>query len=565
MKKLLFLCICFMPLNLLAEANCRVEEQLPLQLMQQELKRNFKILKKQKPPIYYISYTYTQGEDIYLSFANGGLKEEYKKPVSAAEVLLRAGSSVMDNTRSLRGENQRNQWIKPEEVAEVTPDNTDDFLHSFWRATQQLAKNAQEDFIRVKTNVRSRAENKDKSDDFVFPPLSYYCHEEPLQHFDISKIKDLLAAASRLTIGEETVLWSSFNFSVEQGHRYFVDSVGTELKTPYAYIRLTYSLYGRGQDGAEIERFKDYNLISQEDLPSLEELKQDIAASVDELKSLSNAQEGESANVPVILKGRAAAVFVHEVMGHRLEGDQLKDAEDGQTLSGKLGQQVISPLITITADPTLTEFNGEPLRGAYEYDDEGVKTKPVVLIENGVLRNFMMRSSPIQGFPVSNGHGRKERGYKPAARMSVLKATASEQVPYEELEKMLLTEIKKQNKPYGFIVEDLGGGFTFTGSAMPQSFKLETKLVYKIFPDGKKEVVRGLDVIGTPLVSFNRIIAAGNDDAVFNGSCGSVSGWVPQTNISPSLLFENMEFQKAQKSAFKPPVLPAPNFKKGGK
>ncbi len=177
----------------------------------------------------------------------------------------------------------------------------------------------------------------------------------------------------------------------------------------------------------------------------------------------------------------------------------------------------------------------------------------------------MMRSSPIQGFPVSNGHGRKERGYKPAARMSVLKATASEQVPYEELEKMLLTEIKKQNKPYGFIVEDLGGGFTFTGSAMPQSFKLETKLVYKIFPDGKKEVVRGLDVIGTPLVSFNRIIAAGNDDAVFNGSCGSVSGWVPQTNISPSLLFENMEFQKAQKSAFKPPVLPAPNFKKGGK
>ncbi len=560
MRKLIFLFL-LMPLSLSAAGNCEIKDQLPLELMKQELNRNFKILKKQKPPIYYISYTYTQGEEINITAVDGGIEKNIHKSVGDAEVSLRAGSPKMDNTRALRGEVSFSYGFRPEEAL-VEGEKSVDFTRRFWSETQRLAKNAQGKLSHVQANVRSRAENKDKSDDFVFPPKSLYCHEKEIQTFDLEKIKALLVAASRLTTQEEVVLESSFNFSVEQGHRYFVDSVGTQLKTPYSYIRLIYSLYGRGKDGAEIERFKDYNVKSEKELPTLEQLTKDVKKSIGELQSLSNAEEGEAVNAPVILKGRAAAVFVHEVMGHRLEGDQLKDADDGQTLSGKVGQQVISPLITITADPTLSEFNGEMLRGAYEYDDEGIKTRPVVLIENGVLRNFMMRSTPIEGFPVSNGHGRKERGYEAAARMSVLRATASETVSYEELEKLLLEEIKKQNKPYGFIVEDLGGGFTFTGSSMPQSFKLETKLVYKVFPDGHKEVVRGLDVIGTPLVSFNRILAAGNDDTVFNGSCGSVSGWVPQTNISPSLLFENMEFQKAEKSAFKPPVLSAPQFKK---
>ena len=130
---------------------------------------------------------------------------------------------------------------------------------------------------------------------------------------------------------------------------------------------------------------------------------------------------------------------------------------------------------------------------------------------------------------------------------------------------MLVEEIKRQGKPYGFIVEDLGGGFTLTGTGLPQSFKLEAKRVLRVYPDGHKEVVRGLDVVGTPLVSFNKILAAGDDDTLFNGSCGAESGWVPQSNIAPSLLFENLEMEKTQKSDFKPPVLPAPDAEEEGK
>ena len=563
MKKILFLWVFLFALPVLsaAENNCTIDQQVPIQLMEQELKRNFKVLKKENPPIYYLSYIYQETEQNQLTATYGGISTEYSLTTGNIEVQARAGSSKMDNTRSLRGE--RDDWGTLYSAVS-TPYDLDKkgFLASLWRLTNSAALKAQENFARVKNNVRNMAVNKDQSDDFVFPPVSLFCHEEPLQEIDLQKVKELLLPISQMPKGKKNILDSSFSFSTRQGHRYFVDSRGTKIKTPFSFIRLTYSLYGRGADGMEISRFGDYNLRSMADLPTAQKLAADVQKSMDELESLALAPEGMPDSAPVILKGRAAAVFAHEVMGHRLEGDDQKNASSGQTLTGKVGQQVISPLISITAEPTLKEFNQEPLRGYYEYDDEGVKAQAVTLIEKGILKNFMMKSSPIEGFSLSNGHGRKNTGFRAAARMSVLRVKAENTISYDELEQKLLAEIKRQNKPYGYIVEDLSGGFTFTTSAMPQSFKLETKMVYKVYPDGKKELVRGLDIVGTPLVSFSRIVAVADDDTIFNGSCGSTSGWVPQSNISPSLLFESMELEKSAKSHYKPPILPAPDVKK---
>ena len=409
------------------------------------------------------------------------------------------------------------------------------------------------------------SETKDQSADFVFPPKQAACYQQPLQTVDMEKIKNLLLEASKLVIGKEYVLDSSFSFGITQGHRYFVDSRGTRLKTPYARLRLMYNLSNRTPDGMTVERFKDYNVFSPEELPSAQQLAADVQQSLQELAGLTAAPEGDPLTAPTILKGKAAAVFVHEVLGHRLEGHRQKDDSEGQTFTGKVGQLVISPLLTIVDDPTLTQFNGAALRGHYLYDDEGVQARPVTLIDKGVLKNFLMPSSPINGFALSNGHGRRETGRRAVARMGIMRTTASHTVPYEQLEKQLLQEIKRQGKPYGFIVEDLGGGFTFTGTSMPQSFKLRAKLVWRVYPDGRREMVRGLDVVGTPLVSFNKILAVGDDDTVFDGSCGAESGWVPQTNIAPSLLLESMEMEKTQKGDYKPPVLPSPLLNKEGK
>ncbi|MBR4592777.1 MAG: hypothetical protein IKO35_06175, partial [Elusimicrobiaceae bacterium] len=126
--------------------------------------------------------------------------------------------------------------------------------------------------------------------------------------------------------------------------------------------------------------------------------------------------------------------------------------------------------------------------------------------------------------------------------------------------------ILAQNKPYGYIIEDLSGGFTLTDTNMPQIFKLEPKLAYRMYPDGHKEMVRGADIVGTPLVSFGQIMAAADDDDVFNGDCGAESGWVPVSAISPSVLLRSLEIEKTAKSEQKPPILPPPySLNKGGK
>ena len=561
----LFLSVYCIPF-LWPQENCSIAKEVPIRLMSAELKRGLKTFKKLNPPVYYLSYTY---EDRHLR----GIEVEQDGPYpydnirSMLVVSARAGSPKMDNTRILKGENNYNRTFT-KQVRGVDPFAADPaaFRLAMWRATQQMAETAQEEFSRVQTNSHSAAARQDESDDFVIPPLSSYCRSQQTQDFDWDKIEKMLLKASQLVRGKKFVLNGNFSFNVEQGHRYFVDSVGTQLKTPFLYARLVYSIENQLKDGSWLQRSNAYDVTAQSQLPDESAFLAAVRQSLEELEALSGAPEADPVTVPTILKNRAMGVFVHEVLGHRLEGHRQKLDSFGKTFTSKIGQPVTAPFITIVDDATLSSFNGQPLRGFYEYDDEGVKVTPVTLVENGVLRGFLMSNSPIEKFPASNGHGRAELGELPVARMGNTRLIASKTVPYEELEKQLLQEIRTQHKPYGYIIEDLSGGFTMTDTNMPQVFKLEPKLAYRIYPDGRKEVVRGADIVGTPLVSFGQIIAAADDDKVFNGTCGAESGWVPVSAIAPSVLLKSLEIEKTAKSEQKPPILPAPySLNKGGK
>lgn len=559
MKKLLFLLFLFSTYPVFsAPENCRVQDEIPLKLMSAEIKRGIKTFKKLKPPVYYLSYTYEDKTMQSLAAAQGELISNSDR-LTAVSVFARAGSPKMDNTRPLKG-GQGASGSSLQAVFGVTPfgDDPTAFKLALWSATQNMAEKAQEELSRVQTNSQTAAVRQDDSDDFVLPPVSQYCHKQEPQAFDLEKIGELLKEASQLTRGKKFVQDSRFLFSVEQGHRYFADSVGTQLKTPVLFVRLSYVLVNLLQDGTLLQRFRTYDVINENQLPTKEQFLSDVRQSLQELESLSTAPEADPVTVPAILKNRAMAVFVHEVLGHRVEGHRQKLDSFGKTFTSKVGQLVTAPFISIVDDATLSSFNGEPLRGFYEYDDEGVKVRPVTLVENGILRGFLMSSSPINGFPTSNGHGRAELGKLPVARMGVTRLMANQTVSYEELEKQLLDEIRTQQKPYGYIIEDLSGGFTMTETFFPQVFKLQPKLVYRLYPDGHKEIVRGADIVGTPLVSFGQILAAADDYAVFNGSCGAESGWVPVSAIAPSVLLKSLEIEKTEKSDSKPPLLPPP-------
>lgn len=567
MKKIvIYLLFLAMPLGLLARGSCRVEEELPLQLMGKELMRNFKILKKEKPPIYYLSYTYWDFEEKNISVNLGGVEQQQDQHYAFAEVQARAGSPTLDNTHLIRGE-QRKYGTEWNRIYGVFANNKH-FQMMWWDVTRRAAEAAQADYDRAAASEKAASQARDQSADFAFPPLENFCLTQELSAVDMEKVKELLLQASKLVLGEEVALSSNFNFTLTRGHWYFADSQGSRLKVPYSYININYTLENKLEDGTILNRRKFYHISDETQLPSQEQLNQDVLNSLEELKDLSQAPQADPITVPAILKARAAAVLMHEALGHRLESQRQKDEDSGQTLADKVGQQILPSFLSVVDDPTQVEFKGEPLRGHYLYDDEGVRARPVTLVENGVLKNFLTYSSPIKGFPSSNGHGRRQLGKRAVARMGVMLTTASETIPYEKMEQMLVDEIKRQNKPYGFIVDDLDGGYTVTGGLDAiQSLKLEVKRMWRIYPDGHKELVRGLELIGTPLNVLNKIVAAADDYDLFNGSCGSNSGLVPQTNGAPSFLFSELEMQKVDKSDTKPPLLSSPFVKhaqKGG-
>jgi predicted Zn-dependent protease len=266
---------------------------------------------------------------------------------------------------------------------------------------------------------------------------------------------------------------------------------------------------------------------------------------------------------PAMPSGEAAGVFFHEIFGHRVEGHRLKDPNNSQTFKGSINTKILPDFINVTFDPTVTSVKGVPLSGCYQFDDEGVKSQKVECVVDGVFKNFLMSRSPIEGFSESNGHGRRQATFKAVSRQSNLIVESETSVPFDTLKEELRRECKKQSKEYGLYFVKVQGGFTFTGRTIPNSFNVNPLLVYKIYADGKPdEMVRGVDLIGTPLTTFSKIIAAGNDFGVFNGVCGAESGGVPVSACSPSLLVSSIEVQKKAKSQAKLPILPAPQTMK---
>src|SRR5205814_1130091 len=264
-----------------------------------------------------------------------------------------------------------------------------------------------------------------------------------------------------------------------------------------------------------------------------------------DLKDLRKAPVAEPYDGPALLSGRAAAVFFHEVLGHRLEGHRQRDEEEGQTFTKKIGQEVLPKFLSAVDDPTIHEMGGVKLAGTYDYDNEGSPAQRVEVIKDGVLKNFLMSRMPIKNFSISNGHGRNQPGLMPTGRQGNLIVTSTQTVPDSQMRQKLIDEVKKQGKPYGLYFDDIQGGFTITTRQLPQAFQVLPVMVYKVYADGRPdELVRGVDIVGTPLAALTRILTTGDQEHVFNGVCGAESGQVPVAAVAPSMLFSEMEVQQ---------------------
>jgi predicted Zn-dependent protease len=348
---------------------------------------------------------------------------------------------------------------------------------------------------------------------------------------------------------------------VQNSNARMVNSEGSTVVTPSASTRLIMEAQTRADDGMELLRVETFQAPTAKGLPAESELSAKIEKMAEDLKALRAAPVAEPYDGPALLSGRAAAVFFHEVLGHRLEGHRQRDEEEGQTFTKMVGQEVLPTFLSVSDDPTTKQIGDVKLAGSYDFDNEGTPAQRVDVIQDGVLKNFLMSRMPIKNFGVSNGHGRNQPGLMPTGRQGNLIVTSSQTIPEKEMRQKLIDEVKKQGKPYGLYFDDIQGGFTLTTRSLPQAFQVLPVIVYKVYVDGRPdELVRGVDIVGTPLAALTRIVATGDQEHVFNGICGAESGSVPVAAVAPAIIFSEMEVQKRAHAHERPPILPPPGF-----
>jgi TldD protein len=533
-----------------------------LDTLASELDRNFRVLKeKADPPAYFISYEVTDTDSHSIGATLGDVSSHNDNRSRILDISMRVGTSKLDNYHLIGG--QAPQFAA---AAAVPIDGGTAALKQIaWMETDRAYRSAAERLIKIKTSNQVNVAALDKSDDFSPAPVAN--HVEPVEHpkFDSELWTARMRELSAVFKSHPKILTSGVSMQVSTDERYFVNSEGTRLLHGRGFSRVIISASARADDGMNLGNSVIYDAVDASRLPSEADMKAAAENLAKEVEALLNAPVAEPFVGPAIFSGRASGVFFHEIFGHRIEGHRQKNESEGQTFTKSVGERVLPPFLSVVFDPTVKQIAGVDLNGFFSYDDEGVAAQPVVAVDKGILKSFLMSRSPINGFESSNGHGRRQAGYEVVSRQSNLIVKSDNSVPDAKLREMLLAEVRKQNKPYGLFFQDITSGLTTTGRAGMQAFKVIPVIVYRVYADGRPdELIRGADMVGTPLASFNKIAATSDRTEVFNGYCGAESGWVPVAVVSPAILVSEIEIEKMEKSQNRPPLLPPPPMTMSG-
>lgn len=528
-----------------------------LKAMEEELARSMQVLgEKGTPPPYFISYQISDSYRVSISAAYGSLLNCDETRTRILDVDVRVGSHKLDNSHTLRGRYDFD-FSFPVEIS--LEDDPAAIKSAIWLETDKKYKAAAEKLIQVKANLGVSVKEEDQSDDFSKEKPGKYIGEIETVSPDISAWKEKVKKHSALFNTFPAVYSSRVSLQSTADNKYFVNSEGTSLQHGYPFWRLNIYARTKAEDGMDLYKYRSFEARTLDRLPDDKTIQAAVVKLAKDVLALREAPLMEPFTGPAILLGRASGVFFHEIFGHRIEGHRQKDESDGQTFTKKVNEPILPTHISVYDDPTLKQYKGDDLNGHYLYDDQGVKAERVDVVKSGILKNFLMSRSPIENFPRSNGHGRAQPGRQPVSRQGNLVIESSKTVPWEKLRRMLIEECKSQGKDYGLIFDDVAGGFTFTGRYMPQAFNVTPITVYRVYVDGRPdELVRGVDLIGTPLTTFSKIIACGEKYEAFNGTCGAESGGVQVSAVSPPVLTTQIEVQKKHKASEKPPVLSPP-------
>jgi TldD protein len=527
-----------------------------LDILNAELQRNFTALKeKADPPPYYLSYTVTEDETQVVSASLGAIAGDSKHRLRYLDVTVRVGSPKLDNYHVVKGDRAHftsGAVIPLDDVAGAID-------RRLWLETDRTYRMASQRLIEIKSNKETELQQAQDSDDFsVESPTTA---QQPPPHLETigPEWSDRLRKWSGQLGNVPGVLTSGIVIAVDREAKFMVSTEGTRLLHGRTFANVSISAVAKASDGMDVSAMEDFQGSELGSMPKPEVIEAAVKRVGSDISGLLKAPVVEPYVGPAILSGRAAGVFFHEIFGHRVEGHRQKDEAEGQTFTKAIGTPVLPDFLSVSFDPTRKNIESTDLNGYYTYDDEGVLGRPVIVVQDGILKTFLMSRSPIPGIEHSNGHGRRQAGLEVVSRQSNLIVESKKKVSDQALRQMLIAEIKRQNKPYGLYFEQVTGGYTTTQRRGLQAFTVIPLIVYRVYPDGRPdELVRGVDIVGTPLASFAKIMATSDKLSVFNGYCGAESGQVPVSAVSPALLVSEIEIQKKDHSVDRPPLLDRP-------
>lgn len=508
-----------------------------LKAMLSELRRSQEKLQLgqlQRP--YYIDYQVTELQDYIADATLGALRDEQANIGRLVRVVVRIGDYKQD---SYYGEGTGSVEIMPMDNNELA------LRHQLWLATDKAYKAALTGLTEKEAALKNVVIETDLPDFSQEKPVESV-HDLPRLDVNLDQWKQMARTTSDLFRRDPDLESSAAALHFRILNRYFVNTEGTVTRNGEAVY--TYSFEGSAQaaDGMRLDRSHGYVVGKAEELPKPEEVKKDAEQLIRTFDALRKAPlVDDDYHGPVLFSADAATalferLIVGNILGIRPEvGSPARVRGD---FASYYKSRVLPDFLSAVDDPRPREIDGQTLLGSYDVDDEGVKAGPVTVIDKGVLTNFLMGREPIKDFLHSNGHGRTALASSPRPQISNLIFTASNGVPFEELKNKLIQMCKDQGRPYGYYVETTG-------------VRLAPRLLWRVYTsDGHMELVRGavFNELDTRTLRSD-IIAAGNDTYVYNRSDP-----LPSAIVAPSLLFDELEVQRANRTRERLPSYAAP-------
>ncbi len=530
-----------------------------LRAMEQELTRQIGGLKQPgEPSPFFLPYLLHAKEGLSVWGRYGSVFRSEPQRDTDLYAEVRVGSHRLDNTidggiTSDPSQRQSLNWVEgPEDL------DPEVLRYALWKLTQHKYDEAlQEYYEKKKILVEQQLPASSKS----------FSSEPVLKHFDAVKPVVFPKARWERFVREASGLFRAYRYMLDpyvqirglNKLRIFANSEGTRFICQDTYYEMSLQAWLLGDDGVHLETTRTFYGRDPNALPTLKQVAKAVDEMAHELRDLKSSKPLDPYAGPALLSGFASGLIFHEAIGHRLEGERMSSRSEGHTFASKIGQRILPVEVDIIDDPTLTEYAGKSLHGAYRVDDEGVRAQPAELVKDGVLKNFLMSRQLVDGFKQSNGHGRHERFQDPMARMANLIVSAREPKTWEELKRMLCEETLKRGLPYGIIIRGVSAGETRTDQYDFQAFKGVPTAVYTVDPKtGKETRVRDVSFIGTPLAVIQRILGFGDKPDVGNSYCYAESGAVPVATVAPPMLVGELELQRASTRRYRPARLAMP-------